>query len=308
MKRLRTLAILFVAGLGLAVTGWMVTRSPAEMVVRLGINPWPGYEPLFLAEQRGLFQRHGLQVHLVEFTSVGDCLRGYQSGDIDAMATTLIEVALAKDQGLSGSPTPVIVADVSEGADVILAKSGTQGMTDVRGQRIGVEPASLGMFILDRALAKAGMTRGDITLVTMGQEEMKTALMSGAVAAVVTYAPYSIAMEKEGARRVFTTKEIPNEVVDIVSVTPGLLQAQPDVAAKFQAVWADAMILLEQDREASIATMAARQRITPAEFIASLEGIRLVGGAQQTDLLAPGGEVERSLAQVRKILAVGAPQ
>jgi NitT/TauT family transport system substrate-binding protein len=308
MKRPFFLTILFVAGVGLAMMGWMATRPSADMIIRMGINPWPGYEPLFLAEQRGLFEKHGLKVHLVEFTSVGDCLRGYQSGDIDAMASTLIEVALATDQGLSGSPTPVIVADVSEGADVILAKSAARGMADVRGQRIGVEPASLGMFILDRALAKAGMTRADITLVTMGQEEMQTALMSGAVAAVVTYAPYSIAMEKEGAHPIFTTKEIPNEVVDIVSVTPGLLQAQPEVAGKFQAVWTDAMTLLERDRDASVATMAARQRISPEEFLVSLEGIRLVGGDQQADLLAPGGEVERSLAQVRKILAVGTPK
>jgi len=277
-------------------------QPPALVKIRLGINPWPGYEALFLAQQRGLYQRHGLDVQLVEFTSVGDCLRGYQGGNIDAMATTLIEVALAETGGAQGAPVPILVTDVSDGADLILAKPTVNRLADLRGKRVGVEPASLGIFILDRALALHGLTRQDIQLALMGQEEMAQALASDAVAAVVTYAPYSVNIEQNGAKRIFTTREIPNEVVDIVSIAPRTLTAHPHLPQAFAAVWSDVLGLLEQDREASIAVMARRQRLTSTEFLASMEGLRLIPGTNQAGLLAPGGPVARSLQQVRAVL------
>jgi NitT/TauT family transport system substrate-binding protein len=271
------LAIL-VAGIALAAV-WLRPQTPEPLKIRLGINPWPGYEALYLAKQRGLFERHGLDVQLVEFTSVGDCLRGYQVGNIDALTTTLIEVVLAETGGSQGAPITVLVTDVSDGADLILAKDGIK-MSDLRGKRVGVEPASLGLFILDRALAKQGLTRQDVQIAPMGQEEMRQALASNAVAAVVTYAPYSVAIEQDGAKLIFTSKEIPDEVLDIVSVAPKFLQDHPQVAPAFTAVWTEVMALLERDREASIAVMAQRQRISPAEFLASMEGLRPIPGSR----------------------------
>ena len=297
-------SLIVIVGIALAAL-LLRPQAPTPAKLRLGVNPWPGYEALFLAQQRGLYQRHGLEVQLVEFTSVGDCLRGYQEGNIDAMATTLIEVALAENGGSQGAPIPILATDVSDGADMILAKPAITRVADLRGKRVGVEPASLGIFILDRALAQQGLTRHDIQLAPMGQEEMRQALAIDAVAAVVTYAPYSVSIERDGGQRIFTTKELPDEVMDVVSVAPKFLVSHPHLAQAFVAVWGDAMALLEQDREASITAMSQRQRITPAEFLASMDGVRLIPGDKQTEFLAPGGAVAGSLQQVRAMLDAG---
>lgn len=297
------IVVALVVALGLTamvVKQWSLRTETTTL--RLGINPWPGYEALFLADQYGLFRKHGLDVRLVEFTSVGDCLRGYQEGNIDAMASTLVEVALAEASSSIGKPVPVLVTDASYGADMILARETFSRMADLKGARIGVEPASLGIFILDRALAMNGMKRDDVILVPMGQEEMRHALASQAVSAVVTYSPYSVAISKDGARVIFTTREIPDEVIDVVSVNPEMLAKQPGMAAGIRAAWADAMSLIESEREQSIAVMAARQRITPSEFIASLDGLTLIASKRQEELLSSSGQVQKSLVGVRNVL------
>lgn len=291
-----------VACVGAGLFLWWPADRAAPSPLRLGINPWPGYEALFLANQHGLFHKHGLKVQLVEFTSLGDCLRGYQEGNIDAMASTLIEVALAEINSAQGPPVPILVTDASEGADFILAKPTVKSVAELKGRRIGVEPASLGIFILDRALDRHGLTRADVIPTPMGQEELRSALASDTVSAVVTYAPYSVEILKDGAVPLFTTREIPEEVMDTVSISPAALKRFPGVADAFVAVWADAMTIFEKDRDESIAAMAARQRITPAEFLESLNGLRLIPAHEQKALLAPGGSLQQSLELVRKAL------
>ena len=53
-------------------------RSSEEL--RVGVNPWPGYEALYLAQHRGLFDREGIKVKLVDFQSLGDARRAFERG------------------------------------------------------------------------------------------------------------------------------------------------------------------------------------------------------------------------------------
>ena len=117
-------------------------EPPAAL--RVGINSWPGYEFIFLAQEKGYFRDEHLNVRLVEFSSLSDCRRAYERGQIDAMGTTVVEVLMTRDQS-SRSPQIVRICDYSNGADVILAQSAITNGAGLRGARIGVELASLGV-------------------------------------------------------------------------------------------------------------------------------------------------------------------
>lgn len=72
-------------------------QAPTE-AIRIGISPWPGYELLYLAQEKSFFEQAGLHVQIVEFSSLGDVLRAYEQGNIDGMASTLTEAILVKYQ------------------------------------------------------------------------------------------------------------------------------------------------------------------------------------------------------------------
>jgi NitT/TauT family transport system substrate-binding protein len=296
--------LLIVLSVVLAIMGmafWALKGHESPRPIRIGINPWPGYEPMFLARARGLFAAHGLDVQLVEFSSVGDCLHGYQQGDVDGLCATLVEVEMARRHGRQGTPQIVIIPDTSNGADVILAQQPINSMKDLRGKRIGVEPAGLGVFILTRALALNQMAIADVKLVSAGQEDMAKAFTSGQVDAVVTYSPYSFDITKAGGVKIFSTAEIPGEVVDVIVLSPE--KATDAVTAQLRAVWSDVMEIIAREPEASIAAMAKRQQITPEEFKLSMEGIKLMQMQDQERLLMPGGSVEKSQVLIREIFA-----
>ena len=76
-----------------AVLSLGVGCSPEKpTTLRVGINPWPGYEFLYLAQEKGFYRDAGLDVRLVEFSSLADTRRAYERGQINAIGTTVIEV------------------------------------------------------------------------------------------------------------------------------------------------------------------------------------------------------------------------
>lgn len=79
-----------------AVAAWVCGVGGWEKkgaVLRVGINPAPGYELIFLAEEKGFFGEEGLEVRLVEFTCLADCRRAFDRGQVNVVGSTAVPVA-----------------------------------------------------------------------------------------------------------------------------------------------------------------------------------------------------------------------
>ena len=153
---------LLAAVLSLLLAGCGQPKSPP---LRVGINAWPPYEFLFLAQEKGFFRDAGVDVKLVEFGSLSDARQAFENGKLDGWAATLVEVVMVHD-GAMRKPRILRLLDFSDGADVIIAGKDTQSIRDLRGKRCGVEQASLGVFLLGRALESEGLHLTDVTLVS----------------------------------------------------------------------------------------------------------------------------------------------
>lgn len=99
-----------------AVVSWVCGLGGGEKrepVLRVGIHPAPGYELLFLAEEKGFFRDEGLEVRLVEFTCLADCRRAFERGQVDFVGSAAVQVPVGREPGRYA---PKIV-DVSDGAN-----------------------------------------------------------------------------------------------------------------------------------------------------------------------------------------------
>jgi NitT/TauT family transport system substrate-binding protein len=281
--------------------------SPPPRELRIGINAWPGYEFLYLARQKGLFAAEGVDVEVVEFNSLPDARRAFERGQIDGLGTTVIEVLQARSH--SERPLQIVrVVDYSDGADVVLARGGIQSVADLRGKRVGVELASLGVYVLARALETGGLSLGEVQAVPSDQLSMEEAFASGELDAVVTYPPSSVRLSREArAATVFTSASIPGEVIDVLAVDARVAAERPgDVVALLRG-FERALAYARTHPDDAYAIMAAREGITAQEFAAVLaDGVRLVDGAAQAQYFAPGGSLDRVIdASDRYLRAVG---
>ncbi|MBI5505919.1 MAG: ABC transporter substrate-binding protein [Deltaproteobacteria bacterium] len=280
-----------------AALSFVIGCSPeAAPSLRLGINPWPGYEFLYLAQEKGFYRDEGLDLRIVEFSCLSDARRSYERGQIDVIATTVIDVLQIRDN-CDRSPQIVQVVDYSDGADVILARAGIADGVGLRGARIAIEPASLGGYVLGRALEKNGLTLADVRPVPMDQVSMLDVFRKGEADAVVSYPPTSIRLLRDGAaHKIFSTADIPGEVLDVIAVEAEINARRPADIAKLLRAYHRAVAYRDHYPDDADRIMAGRENITPAEFREALTGgTKRLFESDQADYLRPGGKLTAAI-------------
>jgi NitT/TauT family transport system substrate-binding protein len=259
---------------------------------RVGVNLWPGYEFLYLAQEKGFFKERGVDLRLVEFNSLSDARRAYERGQLEALATTLIELLQIRDQS-KRKPQVVRVIDYSTGADSIIARAGISSGNALKGARIGVELASLGVYVLARGLEANGLTLGDISALSMDQLSIEEAFRAGDIDAAVTYPPVANRLlSLPGASVVFSTAQIKGEVVDVLVVDAEAIQRRPQVVAALLGGFAQAQDYLTENPEDGYGIMARREGLSVEEFKAALHGgITMLTAQEQAPYFGSNGKL-----------------
>ena len=260
-------------GAALAVLAAAACSGSVEPLVRIGTNVWAGYEPLYLARDMGFLGPE--KVKLVEYLSARDVSRAFANGSIEAAALTLDEVLLLADRGVSMKVA--LVMDISDGADTIIGRADLPNFEALRGKRVGAEIGAVGAYMLKRALEKHGMSARDITVVALPADRHVEAFRSGEVDAVVTFEPARSELLAAGGHELFTSREIPDEIVDVLVVHAGYEKKHGDLLKEIAAAWFKALAYIKQQPEDSAKRMVRRLRMSPDQVTAMYEGLKLGG-------------------------------
>ncbi|HEX6827458.1 MAG TPA: ABC transporter substrate-binding protein, partial [Burkholderiales bacterium] len=148
----------------------------------------------------------------------------FRNGTIEAAGVTLDE-ALQLGSGPDRLRI-VLVFDFSAGADVLLARPEITGLRDLRGRRVGVESGAEGDYILFRILEFAGLRAEDIQVVDLPLDRHIDAYRAGEVDAVVTFDPARIELLAAGARELFSSRAIADEVMDVLVVKEQAIESR----------------------------------------------------------------------------------
>lgn len=265
--------------------------------LRLGTNVWPGYEPLYLAAHRENWESR-LNVRLVEFASASEVLRAFRNGLLEAAALTLDEALQLLEAGLP--VRVVLVLDVSHGGDVVLGRPELTGFRELRQRRVGVESGALGAFMLARALEIHGMTVSDVELVHLDGGSHESVYRDGTVDAVVTFEPMRTRLLSQGARVLFSSEQIPGEIVDVLVVRESLLATRETELRGVVAGWFRTLAHMDESPQAAAAFTATRLRISEAEVLASYRGLRLPDEAENRRMLT--GQLQETLQRLSAVL------
>lgn len=284
---------------------FLIACSPSNKqdAIKIAINPWPGYEFLFLAQEKGFFKELDLNIELIEMSSLADVLRVYSQGRADGMASTMIEVVQAA--GLTQEPIQVVqIADYSFGGDTIVSDQSITNIQQLAGKRVGTEIGSLGMYILAQALNKHGLTLGDVDIINVEQLDAEMAMTKKRIDAIVTYPPFSTAILKHSEfKEIFTTQELPGDVIDTISINEHSLTKLPeDWLSRFHQAWDKAIQYSQQFQHEAYGIMAEREGISPEEFADALGGLKLLSSSESSKALN-NSSTEANINKVCETLA-----
>ena len=258
--------------------------SETTPLLRVGTNMWPGYEPFYLA--RSLGQLSNEQIRLVEYPSSTEVLRAFRNKSIEVAALTLDEVLLLIQDKVKLKI--FLVLDISHGGDVMMSHPDITTMSDLKGKRVGVENTALGAYVLTRALQVHNITLEEIEIIPAEISDHERVFSENKVDAVVTFDPVRTKLRTLGAREIFSSKEIPGEIVDVVVVHEDYLNAYPKRVRNLVDGWFEAIEYMQENQQQSAAILAERQKISVAEVIASYDGIRIPGREENITMLSEG--------------------
>jgi ABC-type nitrate/sulfonate/bicarbonate transport system substrate-binding protein len=192
-----------------AAAGFPAAPHEDSVPFRIAANIWPGYEPLHLAAKLGYFAPLPVTVH--EMPSSSASLHAFRNRTVDAAALTLDETLLLAQDGID--LRIILILDVSNGADVLMARPEITQPADLRGRRIGVENTALGAYVLSRALEQAGLLPTEVQVVSLTVDRHEEAYLTGEVDAVVTFEPVRTKLLDRGARILFDSRRLPDEIL-----------------------------------------------------------------------------------------------
>ncbi|NCU20807.1 transporter substrate-binding domain-containing protein, partial [Candidatus Falkowbacteria bacterium] len=196
--------------------------------VKMGVQPWLGYGPLWVAEEKGFFDQRGVDVDLMNFNWDQDMTAALASGNLHVVAAGSNAVIANVNQGVDQKG--FLVMDLSFEADAILAGAGVGSIADLKGKSVAFETGATSDLLMNYALRENGMTLADVTHVPMGASEAGLALIAGRVDAAVTYEPYiSTALAQDGGYKVlYTAAEKPGLISDMLTASGAWIAANPD--------------------------------------------------------------------------------
>ena len=209
MKKLISLALAGVMALSLAACGSTPSSTPAStppsgstsastpasepaeefetVDLRVAYMPNMGSNSLLAtALNMGYFEQMGLNVTLTEFQGGPQEIAAMASGDIDISQIGHGAHALCIE-----GQAKIFHLDCTSLADAVVANTdkGISSIADLKGKTIAVSSGTSAEIILNLALASAGLTQDDVTLVEMDANGMVSAMVSGGVDACATWSP-----------------------------------------------------------------------------------------------------------------------
>ena len=228
--------------------------APAQSV-RVAFVPILKFATLYVAKDRGLFERYGLDVDLESVASGTEAIAFLEQGQIDvggiAIVTSLwngwnqgIDVRVFAPGGLEpfvNSPTKVLVrADLYSSGAVTSA-------ADLAGKTVAFAggPGSGGEYLTAKALEPAGLTIRDVEIVSLGNADIPAAFENGSIDAALLGSPYADQVEEAGTAVPIATDLVPG-LMTVAFVGSGkFLGERPEAAERFALALLDAARLMQ---------------------------------------------------------------
>jgi len=252
------------------------TAEAAKKEFQIGWSIYAGWMPWPYARQAGIVKKwadkYGIKITLIQVNDYVESINQYTAGKLDGVVATTMDALTIPAAG-GKDTTVLIIGDYSNGNDGIVLKN-AKSIADIKGRSVNLVELSVSQYLLARGLEQAGMKLSDIKTLNTSDADIVGAFAAPDVTAAVTWNPQLSELRKApGATEVFDSSKVPNEILDVMTVSTATLSANPALGKALVGIWYDVMAILAKDDGAATAaraTMAQLAGTTPASFDAQL--------------------------------------
>lgn len=280
-------------------------KAEARTDFTIGWSIYAGWMPWPYAQQAGIVKKwadkYGIKIKLVQVNDYVESVNQYTAGKFDGVTVTNMDALTIPAAGGKDS-TAIIIGDYSNGNDGILLKGGNT-LAAIKGRQAYLVELSVSHYLLARGMKKAGLKPTDVKTVNTSDADIVAAFGAPDVTAAVTWNPQLSVMKGEpGVSMVFSSADIPGEILDLMVVDSATLKANPNLGKALAGIWYETVALMQrqdaQGKEAR-ATMAKLSGATPEMFDSQLKTTFLYTDAKAALAAATSPQLVSTMTLVR---------
>jgi NitT/TauT family transport system substrate-binding protein len=271
----------------------------------IGWSIYAGWMPWPYAEQAGIVKKwadkYGITIDVVQVNDYVESVNQYTAGKLDGVTVASMD-ALTIPAASGKDTSAIIIGDYSNGNDGVVLK-GAGNISAIRGRTVYLAELSVSHYLLARGLESAGMALTDVKTVNTSDADIVSAFASPQASAAVAWNPQlSEIARAPGASLVFSSAQIPGEILDLLAVDTATLAANPNLGKALAGIWYETMAIMTRQDAGGAEARAAMAKLagtTPEAFEAQLATTYLYAQPQQAVQAASAPELVTAMTRVR---------
>jgi NitT/TauT family transport system substrate-binding protein len=222
------------------------TSTSAPVKLKVGLNPYTSYSPLFIAQEEGFFTEQGLEVEFVPFTTGSDASsiplleqrqldavgQGPVAGLFNAIAVSN-DIKIIVDRGYLAEGGCTYIAMLAK-PDWIAANS-TLTLDGIKGLRASIDPKNFSAYMFEKVLSPAGIKLTDLVTGDIPPANLMAAVETGAVDFISTGEPWITRLTDTKKMAIWLEYQhiAPDMQYGFMIFGPSLLVDRPEIGKKF---------------------------------------------------------------------------
>jgi len=271
----------------------------------IGWSIYAGWMPWPYAQQAGIVKKwadkYGLDITFVQVNDYVESVNQYTAGQLDGVTVANMDALTIPAAG-GKDTSAIIVGDYSNGNDGVLLK-GADSLSAIKGRQVYLAELSVSHYLLARGLESINMPLTSVSTVNTSDADLVGAFNAPEVTAAVAWNPQLSAMKRTpGTNQVFSSADIPGEILDLLVVDTETLKANPNLGKALAGIWYETMALMQrQDAEgaAARAAMAKLAGATPELFESQLATTYLYADPQAAVAATTSPALVTTMTRVR---------
>lgn len=248
------------------------TQSAEMPALKMALLPIIDNLPMYVAQQEGLFEKHGVKVEFISVASAAERDQVIAAGQADGMINEIISTLLYNKEDIQVQIVRFARVPTPESAQYHILVSGKSGITSVeqlKGVEIGVSQGTIIEYITYRLLEAEGLSPADIKTIAVPKIPDRMALLSsGELKAATLPDPLSYLAVQQGASFLVQDSKHPQYGHSTYAFRSAVIKEKPEAVRAFLAAIEDAVALINADPN-RWGSLLKEQKLVPEPLLAS---------------------------------------
>jgi NitT/TauT family transport system substrate-binding protein len=235
-----------------ATTNTPTESAPAEPItLKLALLPVLDTLPIYVADQEGLFSKHGVQIEFIPIASAPERDQVIAAGQADGMVNEAVSTMFFNKEATRVQIVRYARAATTDQAVfriLVAANSDINNVDDLKGVGIGISQGTVIEYLTDRLLEAEGFSADEIQGIAVPKIPDRMALLgTGELAAAMLPEPLSSLAELQGARVILDDTRHPEYSFSTISFRKAVIDEHPQAIRGFLAALEEAVTMINSD-------------------------------------------------------------